>query len=65
MCLNIPVAIFKHIENNAVSTVRSWLDAHPETSIHRVVFNVFKNSDRDIYQDILYPSCVDAQIWNS
>ena len=49
----------------AVSTVRSWLDAHPETSIHRVVFNVFKNSDRDIYQDILYPSCADAQIWNS
>ena len=40
----------------AVSTVRRWLDAHPETTVRRVIFNVFKDSDRDIYQKILYPS---------
>ena len=40
----------------AVSTVRSWLDAHPESSVRRVIFNVFKDSDRDIYREILYPS---------
>ncbi|MCI1654792.1 MAG: protein-ADP-ribose hydrolase [Lachnospiraceae bacterium] len=37
----------------AVSTVRSWLDAHPETTVRRVIFNVFKDSDRDIYRKIL------------
>ena len=37
----------------AVNTVRSWLDAHPESSVCRVIFNVFKDSDRDIYRNIL------------
>ena len=37
----------------AVSTVRSWLDAHPDTTVRRVIFNVFKDSDRDIYRKIL------------
>ncbi|MGN0254506.1 MAG: protein-ADP-ribose hydrolase [Chordicoccus sp.] len=37
----------------AVNTVRSWLDAHPDTSVHHIVFNVFKDSDRDIYRKIL------------
>ena len=40
----------------AVRTVRGWLDAHPEASVHRVIFNVFKDSDRDIYREILYSS---------
>ena len=40
----------------AVCTVRGWLDAHPETSVRRVIFNVFKDSDRGIYRKILYPS---------
>lgn len=38
----------------AVGTVRGWLDSHPETSVRRVIFNVFKDSDRDIYREILY-----------
>ena len=37
----------------AVNTVRSWLDAHPESSVRRVIFNVFKDNDRDIYRNIL------------
>ena len=43
----------------AVRTVRSWLDAHPDASVHRVIFNVFKDSDRDIYRKVLSagPSC--------
>lgn len=40
----------------AVRAVRGWLDDHPETSVRRVIFNVFKDSDRDIYRRILYPS---------
>ena len=40
----------------AVRTVRGWLDAHPDTSVRRVIFNVFKDSDRGIYRKILYPS---------
>ena len=39
----------------AVHAARSWLDAHPDTSIRRVVFHVFKDSGRDIYRSILYP----------
>jgi O-acetyl-ADP-ribose deacetylase (regulator of RNase III) len=45
----------------AVSTVRGWLDAHPESSVHRVIFNVFKESDREIYREILYPSGTNAR----
>ena len=45
----------------AVSTVRGWLDEHPETSVHRVIFNVFKESDREIYREILYPSGTNAR----
>ena len=40
----------------AVRTVRGWLDSHPGTSVRRVIFNVFKDSDREIYRGILYPS---------
>lgn len=37
----------------AVRTVREWLDAHPGASVERVVFNVFKDSDRDLYDALL------------
>lgn len=37
----------------AVKTVRQWLDAHPETSVKKVIFNVFKDSDRQLYEQIL------------
>ena len=40
----------------AVRTAENWLDAHPDTSVRRVIFNVFRDSDRDIYRDILFPS---------
>lgn len=36
----------------AVETVRAWLDAHSDTSIH-VVFNVFGKSDEIIYSSLL------------
>lgn len=37
----------------AVKTVKEWLDAHPETTIHQVVFNVFKDRDKEIYSQLL------------
>lgn len=36
----------------AVNTVKEWLDSH-ESSIDKVIFNVFKNSDKAIYEKIL------------
>ena len=37
----------------AVQTVKDYLNAHPDCSVRQVVFNVFKDEDRDIYQRIL------------
>lgn len=37
----------------AVKTVREWLDAHQDSSVQKVVFNVFKDSDRHLYQALL------------
>lgn len=34
----------------AIRTVRQWLDQHPDSSLKRVIFDVFKNSDLKIYQ---------------
>lgn len=39
----------------AVRTVRQWLDSHPEASVRKVVFDVFKDSDRAIYEKLLDP----------
>ena len=36
----------------AVQTVNDYLNAHPDCSVKQVVFNVFKDEDRDIYQRI-------------
>lgn len=36
----------------AVRTVRDWLDSH-ESSINKVIFNVFGNKDKAIYEKIL------------
>lgn len=36
----------------AVNAVRAWLDAHPGT-VGRVVFNVFLDEDRAIYEELL------------
>lgn len=37
----------------AVKTVREWLDAHPDTSVKKVIFNVFKDSDFELYDKAL------------
>ena len=37
----------------AVSTVREWLDAHPESTVERVIFNVFTDEDKEIYEELL------------
>ena len=37
----------------AVQTVKDYLNAHPDCSVKQVVFNVFKDEDRDIYQRLL------------
>lgn len=37
----------------AVQTVKDYLNAHPDCSVKQVVFNVFKDEDREIYQRIL------------
>ena len=37
----------------AVKTVKDYLLAHPNTSIKHVVFNVFKDVDKEIYQRLL------------
>lgn len=35
----------------AVSTVREWLDTHPESTVERVIFNVFTDEDKGIYEE--------------
>ena len=37
----------------AVQTVKDYLTVHPDCSVRQVVFNVFKDVDRDIYQRLL------------
>lgn len=37
----------------AVHTVTEWLDSHTDSSIREVVFNVFKDKDREIYDSLL------------
>ena len=37
----------------AVQTVKNYLTAHPDCSVKQVVFNVFKDEDRDFYQRLL------------
>ena len=40
----------------AVSTVRSWMASHPESSLKTVIFNTFKDIDHDLYQNALSSS---------
>ena len=37
----------------AVSTVRSWMVSHPDSSIKTVIFNTFKDIDHELYQNAL------------
>ena len=38
----------------AVGTVREWLDAYPESTVKRVIFNVFTDEDKGIYKELLF-----------
>ena len=40
----------------AVSTVRSWMASHPESSVKTVIFNTFKDIDHELYQNALSSS---------
>lgn len=37
----------------AVKTVRQYLDEHPDSSVKKVIFNVFKDSDDELYHALL------------
>lgn len=37
----------------AVKTVQRWLDEHPDASVKKVIFNVFKDEDRKLYDHLL------------
>lgn len=37
----------------AVTTVRDWLEDHPDTSVNKVIFNVFKDEDFRLYDALL------------
>jgi O-acetyl-ADP-ribose deacetylase (regulator of RNase III) len=37
----------------AVTTVKAFLDAHPDGAVKKVIFNVFKESDLRLYQNLL------------
>ena len=37
----------------AVSTVRSWMASHPDSSVKTIIFNTFKDIDHELYQNAL------------
>ena len=37
----------------AVKTVKDYLKGHPNCNVQQVVFNVFKDVDREIYQNLV------------
>ena len=37
----------------AVATVQEYLDTHPDTRLQKIIFNVFKDIDREIYNKLL------------
>jgi O-acetyl-ADP-ribose deacetylase (regulator of RNase III) len=53
-CISTGVFSFPAEEaaETAVKTVREWLDSH-DSSINKVIFNVFGDRDRRIYEEIL------------
>ncbi|MCH3955065.1 MAG: protein-ADP-ribose hydrolase [Eubacterium sp.] len=54
-CISTGVFMFpkKEAAEIAVTTVRKWLDDHPDAPLQKVIFNVFKDSDREIYEHLL------------
>ncbi|MQN01090.1 MAG: protein-ADP-ribose hydrolase [Lachnospiraceae bacterium] len=45
----------------AVATVKQWLDEHPDSCMKKVIFNVFKDSDMEIYEKLLGTADRDAR----
>lgn len=41
--------------NIAVNTVKNWIDVNPETTITDIIFDVFLESDLEIYSSLLSP----------
>ena len=54
-CISTGVFMFpaKEAAKIAVDTVREYLDANPDGSIQKVIFNVFSDRDRGIYEGLL------------
>ena len=54
-CISTGVFMFPAEEaaKIATTTVRDYLDAHPDGSIKKVIFNVFSDRDREIYERVL------------
>lgn len=54
-CISTGVFMFpqRRAAELAVSSVRSWLETHRGNSVKTVVFNVFKDEDKQIYEKIL------------
>ena len=54
-CLSTGVFMFppEKAAEIAVSTVKEWLDNHKDSSVRKVIFNVFKDSDLKIYRKLL------------
>lgn len=48
--LNFPKQLASEI---AVHTVKTYLRQNPETSLKKIIFNVFKDEDYEIYENIL------------
>jgi O-acetyl-ADP-ribose deacetylase (regulator of RNase III) len=50
-CISTGVFMFPQDEacEIAVKTVRTWMDQNPDTSVRKVVFNVFKDEDLHLY----------------
>lgn len=40
-------------EHAGVAVVQGWLDAHPDTSVKRVIFDVFSKTDQVLYAQAL------------
>lgn len=54
-CISTGLFRFPHREaaEIAVKTAGDYLKNHPETSIRDVIFNVFKDEDKEIYENLL------------
>ncbi|MBR7085537.1 MAG: macro domain-containing protein, partial [Oscillospiraceae bacterium] len=37
----------------AVDTVQTYLNQNPDTTLKKIIFNVFKDLDREIYENLL------------